>query len=86
MFGTSRSSDYTALYFRECELGILFGNNDVAVKGHFHSSPKGSTIDCRNDWFVEGVSSRYRAETVRHAYQFLLVIGDLSADTRIVSL
>ena len=85
MSDTSRSSNNAALNFRECELGILFGNDEVTVKDHLNSSPEGSTVHRRNDWFVEGVSSRYRAKTVRHGDHFLLVTGDLSSETSIIT-
>ena len=86
MFSTSRGSDNTMLDFRECELGILFSNDDVTAKDHLGPSPEGATIHCGNDRFVEGMSSRDRTETMRHADHFLLIVGDLSTGTSIVSL
>jgi len=83
--GTSRSSDDTTFDFRECELGVLFGNDDVAVKDHLGSSSKGAAIHCCNDRFVESVPSREGAKPMRHAYQSLLIAGDLSSETSIVS-
>lgn len=71
-------------HFRERKLGILFSNDNVAVKDHLGSSPEGTTVYGRDDWFVEGVSSRDRTEAVRHGEQSLLIVGDLGADTSIV--
>ena len=82
---TSRSSDNPPLDFGESELGILFGNDDITVKDHLSPSTKGSPIHRRNDWFVEGLSPGDRAKTMRHTDQFLLIAGDLSTDTGVVS-
>ena len=73
------------LDFRKCELGIPFSDDDVAAEDNLHSSPEGSTVHCRNNWFVEGVPSRDRAKPVRHVDHFLLVVGNLNSDAGVVS-
>jgi hypothetical protein len=83
--GTSRGRDDATLDFGECELGVLFSNDDVAIKDDLGSSTESPAIHCRDDWFVEGVSSGERAETMGHADQFLLIVGDLNAEAGIVS-
>lgn len=82
---TSSGSDNSTLDFRELELGVFFGNNDITVKDHLSPSTESTAVDCRDDRFVERVSSRDRAETMRHCDQFFLIIGDLGAEAGVVS-
>lgn len=82
---TSCGSNNATFGFGECELGVLFRDDDIAVEDHLGSSPEGPAIHSRNEWFVEGVSSRDGSKAMGHAGQFLLVVGDLSADTSVIS-
>ena len=82
---TSRGGDNSTLDFRELEPSIFFRNDDIAVEDHLGPPTKCTAIHRCDDRFVEGVSSRDRSETMGHGGQFFLIIGDLGAETGVVS-